>query len=88
VGEVKDEVVEWEHLGAEVAGAEVGIFNKVSSIFFFVFCTHSYPYGIIMIVAHAEANNSNKTPLGSRGMMFQKASTREAGAHGLHSVKE
>ncbi|KAI9286830.1 P-loop containing nucleoside triphosphate hydrolase protein [Umbelopsis sp. AD052] len=35
-----------------------------------------------------EANNSNKTPLGSRGMMFQKASTREAGAHGLHSVKE
>lgn len=47
-------------------------------------------YGKIIIVAlfGTESNNSNKTPLGSRGMMFQRASTREAGAHGLHSVKE
>ncbi|KAG2182509.1 hypothetical protein INT43_007440 [Umbelopsis isabellina] len=33
-------------------------------------------------------SNSNNIPLGSRGMPFQKAASREAGAHGLHSVQD
>jgi hypothetical protein len=33
-------------------------------------------------------SNSNRIPLGSRGVVFQRAKEREAGAHGLHSVKE
>lgn len=42
-----------------------------------------------ILIGKAESNNnSNNIPLGSRGMMFQKPHSREAGAHGLHSVTE